>query len=333
MTHSPHRKEGVVLFVSKRVPGSDSPLVRPKPTAASALSPFNDMVKGDTQTADSESSGCCVKKQSVPFSLHANGGNTDEDNGGEEDEDTSDEESLNSSSSSIECDEIDNVSKVVSDCTDEINADEIEVDYFSAEASEDDDDDELSGILEALNQSPVSVTQDEMEASDRIIGVMEDREDVLTIPQVKRVLSYGKLVELSEDAQLKLFSPKRPRLTSRPPTLLEAFAQNSASVYPKPAISMDEDDENCSTLKDELFNYGDSYDYEMNKEKTPVPLLTPPSSPLIFELDGDMTTVCEWPSNLVVDSAMAAVCELRPMSPASLEHWELRDAELTAVDC
>ena len=326
-----HRREGLVLFVSNRIPiNDDSPLVKPTPTAATVLSPFGGMVKGDTLNDSGESSGCSVTKQMSPFSLHASFGETQEGEMRDEDEDRSNDESAVSSSSSVGCDELDIVSRVVSECTDGNIADVLEVDYFAIEDSNDDD--ELSGFLEALSQSSATETQDETDSSDRIIGVMGDREDLLTIPKVKRVLSFNTLKKLSEEAKLGIFSQKRPRLQSQPSSLNAAFALNTPLMYRKPTISSDEEDEIYSTMKDELFDYPEKSDSN-DKEKTPVPLLTPPNSPLTFACDGDVATVCEWPYNLVVDSAMTAACELTPMSLSSLEDLELRDANFTELAC
>jgi hypothetical protein len=67
---------------------------------------------------------------------------------------------------------------------------------------------------------------------------------------------------------------------------------------------------------------GGSYETDEDRIETPVPLLTPPGSPLTVEWEGSRATMCEWPSNLVVDSALQAIIELRPMSPGSLETLE-----------
>lgn len=327
-SHDPHRKEGLVLFASKRFPLSDSPLVKPTPTSATVLSPFGDVVVGADLSL--ESPNCYdVTKQMSPFSLHAKFDTTQGDAMAEEDGDRSVDESLGSSSSSVDCDEIDNLSRVVSECTDGNDAGAVGIDYFALKDSEDDD--ELSELLEALSQTSSTETQDETDSSDRMIGVMGDREDFLTIPKVKRVLSYNTLAELSEESELRIFSQKRQRLDpSQPSSLFAAFALNTASMYQKPTISMDEEDEVCSAMKDELFDYSGESNCQ---EKTPIPLLTPPGSPLAFALDGDVATACEWPYNLVVDSAMAAVCELTPMSLASLGDLELRYADFTELVC
>ncbi|KAI2490626.1 hypothetical protein MHU86_23954 [Fragilaria crotonensis] len=54
------------------------------------------------------------------------------------------------------------------------------------------------------------------------------------------------------------------------------------------------------------------------RESTPVPLLSPPPSPLCVESDkGQLTTMCEWPCNLAVDCALL-VTGMRSHSPVSL---------------
>jgi len=59
-----------------------------------------------------------------------------------------------------------------------------------------------------------------------------------------------------------------------------------------------------------------------DKPSTPIPLLTPPASPVRVETDEGTATACEWPSNLAVDAAMTAVADLRPLSPNSLQKQE-----------
>lgn len=55
----------------------------------------------------------------------------------------------------------------------------------------------------------------------------------------------------------------------------------------------------------------------------PVPLLTPPQSPLTIEGEaGGTATLCEWPSNLAVDLALREATDLRPMTPESLQRFE-----------
>jgi hypothetical protein len=51
---------------------------------------------------------------------------------------------------------------------------------------------------------------------------------------------------------------------------------------------------------------------------TPIPLLTPPASPIHIQSDESIGDICEWPSNLAVDNALTAVSKLRPLSLSSL---------------
>jgi hypothetical protein len=70
-----------------------------------------------------------------------------------------------------------------------------------------------------------------------------------------------------------------------------------------------------------------------NRESTPVPLLSPPPSPLCVESDkGQLTTVCEWPSNLAIDSALTMITGLRAHSPASLARLDLEEEDRFGSD-
>ncbi|GAX19966.1 hypothetical protein FisN_1Lh560 [Fistulifera solaris] len=310
--------EGVVRFVSRRVAMGDSELVKPTPSAA----------KAETFSFIKDSVECCVKSRLPSFSLYATGGSNDEEEIEEVDMEERDDESQDSLSSLKECDELDMVSRVVSECTDGSISDTIGFDYFALGDS--DNDDELSEILENLAQSSASGVQDDMETSERYIGVKGDSEVFLSTPKAKRVLSYNTLSELSEEGKLKVATNKRPRLIGQPSSLLTALVLNTAAMYQKPAISADEEDELYSTMKEELLTCDDS----KIGAKKPIPLLTPPSSPFTMSIDGDVpTAVCEWPSNLVVDSAMTAACELSPLSLASLEDLELRDTDFSCLAC
>jgi len=61
------------------------------------------------------------------------------------------------------------------------------------------------------------------------------------------------------------------------------------------------------------------------KESDPVPLLTPPSTPIEARWSSGQISICEWPSNLAVDNALTAAIELRPLSPSSLAKLEEQD--------
>lgn len=198
---------------------------------------------------------------------------------------------------------------------------------------------ELNDVLESLGDA-LYCSMDESESSNvRYIGVMEDRVDFANArPKTKRVLSYNTLFALNADADHNDDDSKRARsnlnglAASRtatfslgPPALQESKHTGPLQVIrdESPVISSSDDEELDRQLGEELGHHEEA---DGSRDNTPVPLLTPPGSPLTIEVDGNTTTVCEWPSNLAVDSAMQAVHELRPLSPASLEHFE-RDEE------
>jgi hypothetical protein len=54
----------------------------------------------------------------------------------------------------------------------------------------------------------------------------------------------------------------------------------------------------------------------------PVPLLTPPSTPIEQSSSTGQIAICEWPSNLAVDNALTAAMALRSLSPSSLVRLE-----------
>ena len=68
---------------------------------------------------------------------------------------------------------------------------------------------------------------------------------------------------------------------------------------------------------------------DMVKSSSPIPLLTPPESPV-----QSSSLIVEWPSNLVVDSALNLVVasNFRPLSPASLVEDEQQREEETSSD-
>lgn len=83
--------------------------------------------------------------------------------------------------------------------------------------------------------------------------------------------------------------------------------------------SDDDSDEQDRQLGEELEETGSE---PSDRVSTPIPLLTPPASPLRVESEEGPAEVCEWPSNLAVDNAMVAAFNLRPPSPESLQTWE-----------
>ena len=194
---------------------------------------------------------------------------------------------------------------------------------------------ELTEIMVSIGDA-LELVLDESESSSRLcyLGVMKDMESSAVMMRgPKRALCH-----LDESSECMSDIYKKARSVTidlpnviRPITLLQpSFMDQAACPYSlsslfaikireeSPALmSTDDDDDLDRQLGEEL---GDQYQGE--GQETPVPLLTPPGSPLTVEWEGAATTLCEWPSNLIVESALQAVNELRPMSPTSLENLE-----------
>lgn len=190
------------------------------------------------------------------------------------------------------------------------------------------DDDELGSLLGSLHS--------ESSHSERQIGVVGDRDHLLTLPKCKRILSNPSLPSLALTTSVETVSIDLPKKRMRSNTEVESELAmtrlrsvtlgppEESHRSPGASIAMLMDDrktpispsENEEELDDQLREELDGPSSKESRESTPVPLLTPPRSPVAFEWEGQKTTLCEWPSNLVVDSAMAAVIsERRPPSP------------------
>lgn len=204
---------------------------------------------------------------------------------------------------------------------------------------EDAPDFELTDVLASLGDVLACAFEESESSGLRYIGVMEDRElDLATVPKIKRALSRNALAVLNSEDGRSNEKPKRAKrvvLKEWAPvatTLLSTFnlgppaLQNSSSSlllqkirFDSPVLMSSDDEDLDRQLGEELDG---QYEGGEDRNETPVPLLTPPGSPLTVEWEGHTTTMCEWPSNLTVDSAMQAANELRPMSPTSLENLE-----------
>jgi len=203
---------------------------------------------------------------------------------------------------------------------------------------------ELRDILDSLGDV-LDCNLDESETSNyqKYIGVAEDStyhhtiDLMASLTKPKRVLSYNTLFALNREAGHNSDATKRfkrddlkdmpsPAPTTLFTTLFSLGPPAIQSLPPirdeSPVISDDDDAELDRQLGSEL----DEQDITEDHDERPVPLLTPPASPLTIEVNGGHTTICEWPSNLTVESAMQAVNELRPLSPASFATLE-RDEE------
>mmetsp|Transcript_14910 Transcript_14910/g.24669 ORF Transcript_14910/g.24669 Transcript_14910/m.24669 type:complete len:424 (-) Transcript_14910:59-1330(-) len=149
-------------------------------------------------------------------------------------------------------------------------------------------------------------------------------------PRSKRILSSL----FNDDDPSSDFNdtPKRMRSTTRSPvesmTSLflgpSAYEYNSIEKQREFAVSPFSEEEQDRQLSAEL----QQIDVLNDRESTPVPLLSPPPSPLCVESDkGQLTTVCEWPCNLAIDSALTMITGLRAHSPASLARLDMEEED------
>jgi hypothetical protein len=293
-------------------------LVRPQatsPTRPTNLSPLEEAADED----GSNSSVSSVGARGVALSLGYPSAQSDCD--ASDDEESDEEEEQVSQEETMDDDTAYNAEEEQS---------EMDEEEQEEEDDDDDDNDELNNIVEALEGDINEFDIEDL--SERFIGVTEDRLDPLTVPKAKRVLSFNTLTALNVEAgHGELESSKRFKeymasgsaiaFSLGPPAMtMEGF--ELTSIVPRfrkprhsPIISSSDDEALDRQLEDELDHCA-----EESRESTPVPLLTPPGSPLTieYEINDSKQTGCEWPSNLVVDSALTAVIsELRPLSPTS----------------
>lgn len=314
------------------VPTTMRPLVRPKPTTPTVerLSPCHECSEENERSLSSRSS---IGARGVPCSFEASTHNDTQDDEREESTlESEDEESLSS-------EETENDRR---DCSESVKivfirdpACVVDPDLFGV-LDDDHTDDELAEVLQHLEEDRTYLG--DWDTSERFIGVIGDMDIPSALPKAKRVLSYNTLHALDIETRGKRDLSKRAKTDHQSTWSAHALPSSSTGVFPllsdlKVRISYrnenlmisssDEEDELDRQLVDELNEQERSPKHGFRVlTPYPVPLLTPPDSPLTVEVNGDTTTICEWPSNLVIDNAYMAVSELRLMSPASLQEDE-----------
>ncbi|KAG7357224.1 hypothetical protein IV203_001912 [Nitzschia inconspicua] len=201
-------------------------------------------------------------------------------------------------------------------------------DSDSVEDHEQDD-----GVIMLVAEEPAAITDEsdeplvqeptEPEEDDcALIGATVD--DQWTWSKNKRVLSSNTLASLNGQAGRNADTLKRVRpdvlSTDPPPTMPELSLGltvfNHTTLLPQhdvirdesPLLSSDEEEEMLSEELVESMR-------DVRGDNSPIPLLTPPQSP------GREDEV-EWPSNLVIDSALMNSVNERPLSPGSLQDME-----------
>jgi hypothetical protein len=307
------------------------PLVRPQATTPprKRLSPHEEEAGDSGSDSSSSSSASSVGARGVPFSLGTPSAFTDTSDASDEDEseDDTDEDPSGAEESDIADAPMD-ANDDSSSSDGEVSEDETGDDNYAGEADE-----EISSILENLDEYGKPLDPEDPEQMSSYIGVMVDRDaPLITVPKPKRVLSFNTLAALNTEAGHSFDTPKRfksspeyyfgqpqflPSLSLGPAALTDIISPQSMLQHRRgsPVISSSDDDALDRQLGEELDQQSDD---DWSREHTPVPLLTPPQSPLSFEVDGGTATVCEWPSNLTVDSAMSSALNLQPLTSEAL---------------
>jgi hypothetical protein len=345
------RTPGVVTFVKETV-RCGLPLVRPQATTPTRtrLSPHDEEDEGSDSDSSSSSSASSVGARGIAFSMGTPSAFTDASDASaaseEEEEEEEEEESDDDTVEELQDREEDEIVESPMASDGESSEDESEDDDYAGDADE-----EISSILESLDEQGKSLDSEDPASAESYIGVMEDRDNLITVPKPKRVLSFNTLSALNKEAGHSVDSPKRfkhspehefgmphilPSLDLGPAALTDIMTprcmlqhrRGSPIISSSDYISSSDDEEELDRqLGEELDQQSD----DESREHTPVPLLTPPQSPLTFEMNGETATVCEWPSNLAVDSAMASAMTLQPLTPEALLDFRDEPKEKVAV--
>ena len=216
---------------------------------------------------------------------------------------------------------------------------------------EEEEDEEISSLIESASPASTAeplLTDDESiielgrnnflrHPEAHLIGVTQDREDnnnLKTVPRVKRVLSLDESMFSTRDThpiQEEQEGPKKRRKSDADGLLSFSLGPPAMTIpetpvecrFLSPTITSSEELEDEEDLEEELdgqLRHELESTASSGGDQSPVPLLTPPESPV-------MGATCEWPSNLVVDSALTAVLtQVRP-----LDSWsEVEDEPDTA---
>lgn len=237
--------------------------------------------------------------------------------------------------------------EAVEDDSEQSEVEESEQSEVEMEQEEQDDEDDYRVIDLAVE---AQVTEPEDEGTDELVSEQDQAEpededysaligacvddDKWTWSKQKRVLSSNTLAALNREAGRNAEEPKRirsysypPPVNSEPPSMPElslgvAAFESTPFMPPQSVIreaspTQSSDEEEDRMLSEEL----EEKLRDSGGDNSPIPLLTPPQSPRRED-------EVEWPSNLVVDSAlMNTVTEIRPLSPASLQSLEMEEEQ------
>jgi hypothetical protein len=369
--HLSFRSRTPVTFVKETV-RCGLPLVRPQATTPSTpprkrLSPHDEEDEGNDSDSTSSSSTTSVGARGVAFSMGTPSAFTDASDASDVSEEEEEESEDDADEELPVPEEGESVESLMDDDNSSASDGESSEDESEDDNCAEDADEEISSILESLDEQGQSLDRED-ESVGSYIGVMEDRDNLITVPKPKRVLSFNTLTTLNAEGH-GVGSPKRfkcspvsfntfaalteegghdvdslkrspdhafgqppilPSLSLGPAALTDVMTPHCMLQHRRqsPIISSSDDEELDRQLGEELDQQSDD---DWSREQTPVPLLTPPQSPLTFEVDGETATVCEWPSNLAVDSAMASAMNLQPLTSEALRDFRNEPNERVAA--
>ncbi len=131
-------------------------------------------------------------------------------------------------------------------------------------------------------------------------------------PMFKKRRLTDSLVSLSDQEVLETSITTTGPLEEDTPTVFnytEAVTTN---------LSMEEEDVD-DQLAEELYSQAECCSDDVHN---PIPLLTPPGSPIPIKSEESVVEIYEWPCNLIVDNAFQSAIKLRALSPMSLAKLE-----------
>lgn len=130
-------------------------------------------------------------------------------------------------------------------------------------------------------------------------------------PMIKKRRFTDSLVPLSDQDVLE------PSITTGP---LEDTPEFN---YTEPVTNLSmEEEEVDDQLAEELSDYNSQAECCIDVVQNPIPLLTPPGTPIPIKSDESVVEIYEWPCNLTVDNAFQSAIKLRSLSPMSLAKLE-----------
>ena len=157
-----------------------------------------------------------------------------------------------------------------------------------------------------------------------------------TAPLVKQMLPYQIPPEMLVGHFLSELPKRQKKCIDEPRSNSRELAEGVLNIPPLPLFSTVDARQPVFILQNQLKkdtqadkNFESHYDLFLSEEleenpdsqvfgHKPVPLLTPPASPIEVEIKKGQQAVCEWPSNLATDTAITAPSSLRSFSPRSL---------------